>query len=550
MSQPSPTLSQIIDTILPDVAQLPTITAGEETYLSSTAAIEETAKILFPDSIQTEEAYRQVCDVTAKVCAALGFGEEQFLNPPTVPFDARGNYRKRLPRVDPDIVREVLGEIKPTALTVPIEAISQASVFRRIAFKCWEESYNQLTLEHQSYLKQRCDLIAAEMGWQVLDNGLRDRRWAGDQAAYIRPMKPNCEEMHRALAEYLHHGRPVPAQSVRLNGLAAAFEYGVNRDPEGLIPAGKWADILTRLGYEPAPRDDGYHHPRPVVLPDNADNVMRSAIATIEPVSTRSGPALIVDDVTTAALAAVGGPLGLDKDKVKPGIMEQLISDGPIGRALILLGYEPAYYHARAWEFDPPREDSGIQVFPRSARFEQGTKLITAASGFSVRSPVLVRDNATLVYMELLGPRQAVHANWAALRSAGRSQWVASASLSILKSDKIITLKQPLPIGWDHWCLIHRQASFEHMIPGEPFYILDGGELAIPPAFYPTLSKSLALPILPEWTEHLWIAGRQRRIITPLDEHCHGRGAWRVTAEEEKWQEILSNGLAQSLMSF
>jgi hypothetical protein len=107
-----------------------------------------------------------------------------------------------------------------------------------------------------------------------------------------------------------------------------------------------------------------------------------------------------------------------------------------------------------------------------------------------------------------------------------------------------------LPIGWDHWCLIHRQASCEHMIPGEPFYVLDDGELAIPPAFYPMLSKSLALPILSEWIEVLWIAGRQRRIITPLDEYCHGRGAWRVAAEEDKWREIVSIGLAQSSMSF
>ena len=545
MTQTPPTPPQVLEEIQSTLAQLPTVAADQELFLSSTAAIEAVATILYPDGIQTEEAYQYVNGVTAQACAKLGFGEEHFLSPPTVPFNARGNYRKRMPLVDSNIVREVLGEIKPTALTMPVEAIGQTSVFMRIAYKSWERNFNQLTIEHQSYLKQRCDLIAAELGWRILDNGLRDRRWTGGQAAYVRPMQPNYAEMRRSLAEYLHHGRPVPAQSVRLNGLAAAFEYGVNRDPKGLIPSGKWADILSDLGYEPKPRDDGYYHPRPLVLPNNASSTMRSAIAAIEPVSTRSGPILLLDEVVAVALKAVD----LDNERVKPGVMEQLISNGPIGRALILLGYEPDYYHARAWEFDPPREDNDAQVFHRSAQFEPGSKLITAASGFPVRSPVLVRDNATLVYMELLGPRQAVHANWAALRSGGRNQWVGGASLSILKSDKMVTLKQPLPIGWDHWCLIHRQASFEHMIPSEPFYILDDGESAVPPAFYPMLSKSLALPVLPEWTEYLWIAGRQRRIIAPLDEHCHGRGAWRVTAEEDMWREIVSSGLAQSQLS-
>jgi hypothetical protein len=548
MKQTSPTLSQILEDVQSAIVQLPTVEVGQEIYISSTAAIEAAATILYPDGIQTEEVYQHVNEVTEQVCAKLGFGEEHFLSPPTVPFNARGNYRKRLPPVDSGIVREVLGEIKPTALTMPVEAISQTSVLMRIAYKCWEKNFNQLTPEHQSYLKGHCDLIAGELGWKFLDTGLRDRRWAGGQAAYIRPLQPDYAEMRRSLAEYLHHGRPVPTQSVRLNGLAAAFEYGVNRDPEGFIPAGKWADILSDLGYEPKPRDDGYYHPRPLVLPNNASNTMRSAVATIEPVSTRSGPVLLLDDVLAVALKAVD--VDLDKERVKPGVMEQLISNGPIGRALILLGYEPDYYHARAWEFDPPREDNGAQVFHRSAQFEPGSKLITAASGFPVRSPVLVRDNATLVYMELLGPRQVVHANWAALRNGGRNQWVAGASLSILKSDRMVTLKQSLPIGWDHWCLIHRQTSFEHLIPSEPFYILDDGESAVPPAFYPLLSKSLALPLLPEWTEYLWIAGRQRRIITPLDEHCHGRGAWRVTADEDKWWEIVSSGLAQSQMSF
>ncbi|MGH2395115.1 MAG: hypothetical protein ACRDGH_16765, partial [Candidatus Limnocylindria bacterium] len=298
-----------------------------------------------------------VYGVTEKAFIHIGYGEEVKLGPPHVPFPARGQYRKRLPAADPDAIRQILAETSPAVLTTPAAAVSQASVFNRVARRCWEKNFNQLTPEHQRFIKQHCDQVAAEAGWQIHDEGLNDRRWAGRLPAYVRPMQPNYDGMARALAEYLYSGRPAPAQSVRLAGLAAAFDHSVTHDPESLIAAEKWAAILEDCGYETEPREDGSFHPRVVSLPADVDNTMRRALAAVEPVPTRSGPALLLDDVVAAALAAVG----LDREQVKPGALEGLLANGPIGRALIHLGYAPDHGHARAWEFEPPRQDNGAQ---------------------------------------------------------------------------------------------------------------------------------------------------------------------------------------------
>jgi hypothetical protein len=44
--------------------------------------------------------------------------------------------------------------------------------------------------------------------------------------------------------------------------------------------------------------------------------------------------------------------------------------------------------------------------------------------------------------------------------------------------------------------------------------------------------------------------GRLRLLILPLNEHCHGRGGWRVAAEEQEWREIVAAGLKEGLIAF
>jgi hypothetical protein len=103
------------------------------------------------------------------------------------------------------------------------------------------------------------------------------------------------------------------------------------------------------------------------------------------------------------------------------------------------------------------------------------------------------------------------------------------------------------------------------MNPEQPFYLLDDGtqpalsgptELGkskgpIPPLFYPMLNKCLALPLLPEWADYLWMNGRDRNLITLLDEgECQGYAAWRVRPALEEWQKLVQFGLQSNHISF
>ena len=107
------------------------------------------------------------------------------------------------------------------------------------------------------------------------------------------------------------------------------------------------------------------------------------------------------------------------------------------------------------------------------------------------------------------------------------------------------------PRGWANHILVHKQASLKEMNPEQPFYLLDDGNQPIPPLFYPMLNKCLALPLLPEWAGYLRENGRERNLITLLDEGAgQGYAAWRVLPETEAWQEAVESGLQKQALIF
>lgn len=198
----------------------------------------------------------------------------------------------------------------------------------------------------------------------------------------------------------------------------------------------------------------------------------------------------------------------------------------------------------------PCRPMLTTHVFLRAMTVGQGIRRVALTQKFAVLCPVLVVDEETLVYLELMGPREAVKANWAALRNGGGRQLLGGQLVQVRKGDQRTTLKTPLPCGWDHWCLFHRQVSTQKMTPAEPFYLLSQGEETIPPSFYPLLARALAAPTLPAWTAYLWTHGRQADLITAVTRGCHGRAAWKIDAAAPDWGEIISSGIRQGQISF
>jgi hypothetical protein len=168
------------------------------------------------------------------------------------------------------------------------------------------------------------------------------------------------------------------------------------------------------------------------------------------------------------------------------------------------------------------------------------------AKGLSVLAPALVIDDQddTLVYLEMVGAKQSVKANWAALVGGGKVHWLGRQRIRLDGMKEHVKIQTTLPCGWADQILIHKQASLREMNPEEPFYLLDDGMRPIPSLFYPMLNKALALPLLESWSAYLWENGRERDLISLLnDGEGQSYAAWRVLPGPDMWQEVISNGL-------
>lgn len=360
-------------------------------------------------------------------------------------------------------------------------------------------------------------------------------------------MTPDLKALQQTVSRQVNVGL-IEISILKMTGIQAAFADHVLKDPEEFISEESWRDLFDQLGYIYDPSQT-HLIPKPLNLSANAQNTLTIAISNLRTYNhPKVGTFLIKDEVMQAAKDA----LNLTITQAR---LEQLLSDGIIGRVLIKLGYQTTTYWLSKREFirvSIGSQNFGTEVLLRAMQVDQELRTPQFAKGFPIHSPALVRDETTLVYMELLGPRQAVKANWAALRQHKKSRYFYGGGLEVTKEDKPITLKTTLPCGWDHWCLIHRQASYDKLTPQETFYLIDDNttQSGPPSSFIRFLAKSLSIPILPEWAEYLWIEGRMKALISPLTKNCYGYGGWKVETGKEAWNTMVSEGLKEKQINF
>ena len=95
------------------------------------------------------------------------------------------------------------------------------------------------------------------------------------------------------------------------------------------------------------------------------------------------------------------------------------------------------------------------------------------------------------------------------------------------------------------------QTSLKEMNPDLPIYLFDEGTQPLPSLFYPLLNRCLAVSLLPEWSEYLWVCGRERELITLLDKgEGQGYAAWKVKPDSESWEQMVSEELHQRRLTF
>jgi hypothetical protein len=307
-------------------------------------------------------------------------------------------------------------------------------------------------------------------------------------------------------------------------------------------------EVLQTNGYRPTP-EDGQYRPRPVTISANREAHIIDQLAAIQPVTTTLGQALLLRDV----LAVV--KTGAAVERISEWQVEQLLQTGPVSRALRQLGYRTELTWCQPYQFQPGLGDERIhEVLLKEIRVQNDpNKTLSLARGLAVYTPALTIDDLddTLVYLEMVGAKQSVKANWAALVGGGKVHWIGRKRVRLDGMKEHVKIQATLPCGWADHILIHKQASLREMNPEQPFYLLDDGRRPIPPLFYAMLNKSLALPMLESWAAYLWANGREGRLISLLDEGAgQGYAAWRVLPAPEDWQKVLETGLQRSQIQF
>ena len=525
--------------ILDGLSAIETVAIGQDVYLPSNESLQVVAAVLYPDGIQTESAYQTVCDVTEKACAHLGYGSEVELGPPAVPFSRRGSFRKKHPPVAEQMVLDEL-DLAGTSSTHPRQEVACTIVWNKVGLEVYGRHWSQLTPAEQSLIQAQVDEIARQAGW--------DKDESTATGSYTKPLPVDEAAARSRLAQLLRqeNGRPVSASSVIYQAQVGAYGRGFYTNELALALQTIVTKTLQASGYRPTP-EDGEYRPVPIALAPETEENATGKLAAISPVMTSFGPGLLLRDV----LATVVG----DDRTISEWQAEQLVQDGRISQALRQLGYQTELTWCQPYHFQPQLgDDRTHQVILKEIRVQNDPdKTLSLAQGLAVYTPALAIDDVdgTLVYLEMVGAKQSVKANWAALVGGGKVHWLGRKRIRLDGMKEHVKIQATLPCGWANHILIHKQASLKEMNPEQPFYLLDDGTQPIPPLFYPMLNKCLALPLLPAWAEYLWENGRAQELITLLDEgEGQGYAAWRVLPTSKEWQSVVECGLQSQKISF
>jgi hypothetical protein len=526
--------------ILDGLNAIETVTVGQDVYLPSNECLQLVASVLYPGGIQTQEAYQTVCQVTEKACAHLGFGGEVTLGPPAVPFARRGAYRQQIPPLDAQLVRAELAAAGISSQE-PQQEIADAMLWQKVGMAVYGRSWKELTAAEQMAVQAQVAEVARQEGWQCAADG-----------SYQRPLAIDEAGVRRRLGQLAQggNGRPLVASSVVYQVQVGAYGRGFYTSELAPALQALVAEVLPCWGYCPTP-EGGEYRLRPVALVGETAAELGDRLAGIEPVMTELGPVLLWREVAETICA----------EAVSAWQAEQLVRDDRVARALRQVGYQTELKWCQPYHFQPKRTGhEAEQVVLQEVRVRQDPqKKLSLAKGLAVFTPALTIDDQddTLVYLEMVGAKQSVQANWAALVGAcgghrgSKVHWLGRQRVRLDGMKEHVKIQATLPCGWANQILIHKQASLKEMNPERPFYLLDDGTQAIPPLFYAMLNKCLALPLLPDWADYLWADGRERRLITLLDEGLgQGYAAWRVLPTAEEWQGVVADGLERKQIQF
>jgi hypothetical protein len=521
-----------IPTMQDKITKLNQITVNDHDYIAYNDMLTTVAQ-----KLGEETAFDEIMQATNKTLQDLGFLPPVQLYPPDVPFPG-GQYCQSIIELPTETITDALAQLAHKSSVTPELIIRlnhlMLNIFKRSGLS------GEPTQTIRDIYTNKTIKVAKSLEWSITD----------DNRILSKHLPFNTERAREGIATLIlgRNGSPISAMGLLREAVWSGYDQWYDLKPNEVQPIviETINEQLVANNYETEPKSELYH-PLPIKLDTNVVELLSNALGQLTTYNlTQYTNTLYRNHVKDTAEAIVKQTLSLYE-------FNNLCLSGPIGQALISLGYNPTAEEFRREQIEHPTPTAlhydffftkAVEIYPGN------NKLIMLAKDMAVNNPILLLDETeeTIILMQMVGPQQAVKANWAALMGGKKKHRINSVIVKLSGAENHVTLKKTLPCGWLEMWLIHVQASATEMTPGQPFYIIINEtteETAVPPTFFFMLNKSLSIPILPEWERYLWLSGRESRLIQPCKaRHCHGSIYWLVIPDHDAWSNVITDGLS------
>lgn len=528
-----------LEQVLARMDTLEPIVVDGSRYIRHDGVVERVVDVLFPlEPPKTESDLNSIMEMVQRVCLESDYdGEAIELKPPLVLFDQRGTYHKAIPPIQEEQISAFFDTASVSRLS-PKRELQAQNIWYQLSWSRHGRAWHSLSRVQQQIIKKRVHELATKQGWQS-----KGERFVHDLPANLSSAKTKIATLLES-----QNGHDVSrwdaVQSVQRGAYGRTFEENrLTPELEQLL-----VKQLESYNYETTADKHNLYRQRPLQFTDSQTTELTQTLTSLPHHQTKSGEVILVEEIRQALLGV------LNVDEIRPIQFEQLLAeDQIIGRWLRKQGFSRESTSCSGSDFLPPQPQRQL-VFGREVRVDRETAVpLELADGLLVYAPIIALDgqSQTIVCLEMVGPKQSVKANWAALVNGNRKHALEGQQIKLQGMSDHLLLQTNLPCGWANWMLLHQQASLQEAQPNQWFYLLDEGQASIPNLFYPLLNKSLALPLLKEWIEVLWEDGRDRDLIKLLSQDTGiGAAVWCVHPTTKTWTEIIKTRLADGIITF
>jgi len=296
--------------------------------------------------------------------------------------------------------------------------------------------------------------------------------------------------------------------------------------------------------------------PKPIEMPDNIEDIGRQILSD-DGNMVFSDHGYQVMPLQTIRDRLLDHGINLPTSKIKFQLMG---STGEWAKPLVINGFDlyTEEYWSDHFSFGTPNERF---VCVQKQRMTEASLQHSHKASFAAGLPVtlvgfiLNPASEELIYLNMVGPRNSVRANWAELMSK-KQHYYEGEYFKVANAKNHKRFESELPSGLYQMILINHDASPTELTPlDSKFYLLTTERSdAMPNHFLATLDRFLKVPIMPHWAEYLWVLGRSIGMITYTGNPNKqiGGTSWTIKRglSSTDWGTLISAGVASKDLVF